>query len=73
VIVPVRHPVKAARAVAKLYLRNMTRVFQVSQAVINRRERNAWQKLFCAGKNLIRRHMAFRIADNLQHNLTLLR
>ena len=55
VIVPVRHPVKARRAVAELDLGNVAGLFEISQRVINGRERDARQKLFRRSKNIIRR------------------
>lgn len=73
VVVPVRHPVKAARTIAELYLRDVSRVFQEPQTIVNSRKTDARQQLFCAPEYLTRRQVAFRLADHLQHNLTLLR
>jgi hypothetical protein len=71
-VVPVRHPVKAARTVAELYLGNVPRVLQIPQRVVDGRETYARQEVLRPPKNLIRRQMMLRIADHPQDNLTLL-
>jgi len=72
VVVPVRHPVKAAGAIAKLYLSDVSSIFQISQTVVNSRKTYARQHVLRRRKYLIRRQMLPRITDHLQHNLTLL-
>jgi hypothetical protein len=71
VVVPVRRPVKAAGAVAKFYLGDVTGLFEITKRVINGRKADARQKRFGCRKNFVRRRMSIRITNNSQHHLTL--
>lgn len=63
-VVTLRHPVKAARTVAKLYLRDMSSVLQKSQAIVNSRERYARELGLRRGEDLVRREMLMRVAND---------
>jgi hypothetical protein len=53
VIMPLSHPVKSACTIAKLYLSDMSGLFQKSQAVVNSSERNTWQLGLRQAKDLV--------------------
>ena len=71
VVVPMRHPVKAARSVAEFYLGDVAGLFEITQRVINGRERYARQKRLGRRENLVRRKVTVRITNDSQDNLTL--
>jgi hypothetical protein len=49
----------------------MTRLFQITQRIVDGCETDARQKLFGFVENFIRRRMLFGVANNLQNNLAL--
>ena len=70
-VVPRCHPVKAARTIAKIYLGNMPRVLEIAKTIVNRRETDARQLSLSTNKDLTRREMFARLANDRQHNLPL--
>ena len=70
-VVPRRHSVKAARAVAKLYLGDMARLFQITQRIVNGRKAYARQEPLRRRKNVVGREMIVGVTNDRQNDLAL--
>jgi len=72
-IMPVRHPVKAAGTVAETDLGDVPRVLQKAKAVVNGRKTYRRKQFLGPRKDLICRQVLARVANHPQYNLTLTR
>ena len=70
-VVPRRHSVKAARAIAKLYLSDMARLFQITQRIVNGRKAYARQEPLRRRKNVVGREMIVGVTNDRQNDLAL--